>query len=110
MASVRSEAPRRRTTFGAARLLRAAAFRASALGDLPPALDRRRIAAPRVRTRHRGEIRLAYRSMARHNLSEIDVSAGVSRREVSQKLSKCFRFASGSGPRRVKITRRTSGC
>ena len=32
-----------------------------------PALERRRIAAPRLRTRHRGEIRLARWSMVRHN-------------------------------------------
>src|SRR6516164_7553476 len=52
------------------RLLRAAAFGACALGDLPPALDRRRIAAPRLRTRHHGKITLAHWSMGRHNLSK----------------------------------------
>src|SRR6516225_3054276 len=61
-----------RTTFGAMRLLRAAVFRPCALGDLPPALDRRRIAAPRLRTRHRGEVTLAHWSMVRHNLSRAD--------------------------------------
>jgi class 3 adenylate cyclase len=54
--------------FGEMRLLRAAAFGACALGDLPPALDRRRIAAPRLRKRHRGEVRLARWSMGRYNL------------------------------------------
>src|SRR5262249_7502276 len=43
---------RGRTAFGAMRALRAAAFGACALRDLPPALDRRRIAAPRLRTGH----------------------------------------------------------
>src|SRR6516164_2117297 len=46
---VSSQAPdelRERTVFGAMRLLRAAAFGACALGDLPPALDRRRICRP----------------------------------------------------------------
>ena len=41
---------RGRPAFGAMRLLRAAAFRACALGDLSPALERRRIAVPGFRT------------------------------------------------------------
>src|SRR6516162_1171443 len=69
-------------TFRAMRLLRAAAFGACALGDLPPALDRRRIAAPRLRTRHRGVVRLARWSMVRHNLSGADV--GLKARNVSK--------------------------
>ena len=64
------------------RLLRAAAFGACALGDLPPALDRRRIAAPRLRTRHRGGTRLARRAKVRHNLSGTDV--GLKTRSVSK--------------------------
>src|SRR5262249_42740196 len=57
---------RRRTALGALSLLRAAAFGACALGDLPPALDRRRIAAPWLGTRHRGEVTLAHGAMGRH--------------------------------------------
>src|SRR6516164_4691345 len=60
---------RERTTVGALRLLRVTAFGPCALGDLPPALDRRRIATPRLRTRHRGEVRLAHWSKVRHNLN-----------------------------------------
>jgi hypothetical protein len=46
------EGLRGRTVFGALRLLRAAIFRRCALGDSPPALERRRIAARRLRIRH----------------------------------------------------------
>ena len=42
-------------------------------------------------------IRLARRAKVRHNLSGADV---VSKPEVSQKLNKCFRFASEIGARR----------
>ena len=41
---------------GARRLLRAPVLRRCALVCSPPALERRRIAAPRLRTRHRGKI------------------------------------------------------
>ncbi len=43
---------RKRTAFGAMRLLRVVVFRRCALVGSPSALDRRRIAAPRLRTRH----------------------------------------------------------
>src|SRR6516165_4263644 len=85
---------RERTAFGATRLLRAAAFPPCALGDLPPALDRRRIAAPRLRTRHRGEVRLAHWSKVRHNLNVAQSSLwGLKTRSVSkteQILLVCF--------------------
>jgi hypothetical protein len=44
--SSRADELRERTAFGAIRLLRAAVFRPGALGDLPPALDRRRNCRP----------------------------------------------------------------
>ena len=59
---------RGRTAFGVMRLLRAPVLRRCAFAGSPPALERRRIAAPRLRTRHRGEVRLAHWSMVRHNL------------------------------------------
>ena len=37
----------------------------NAFAGSPPALDRRRIAAPRLRTRHRGKVRLAHWSSDR---------------------------------------------
>src|SRR5215831_20098996 len=43
---------RGRTAFNAMRLLRVTVLRRCALAGSPPALDRRRIAAPRLRTRH----------------------------------------------------------
>src|SRR5262249_55431587 len=45
------EEPWGRTAFGAMRLLRAGVLRRCALAVSPPALERRRIAAPRLRTR-----------------------------------------------------------
>jgi hypothetical protein len=75
------------------RLLRAAVLRRCAFAGSLPGLERRRIAAPRLRTRHRGEVRLARWSMVRHNLSSA-MFAAVSKREGSQKLGKYFRFAS----------------
>src|SRR6516225_9189956 len=57
---------RERTVTGTMRLLRATVFRRCALADLPPALDRRRIfAAPRLRTTHRGEVRVAHWNLQR---------------------------------------------
>ena len=75
--------------FGAMRLLRAAAFGACALGDLPPALDRRRIAAPRLRTRHRGEIRLAHRVMVRHNALGVTFALSLKKRSFSKTAQMC---------------------
>src|SRR5262245_41336764 len=82
---------RERTAFAAMRLLRVAVFRRCALVGSPPALDRRRIAAPQLRTRHRGEVRLARWSIVRHNIEW--GRCGAQKHGMSQKLSKCFWFA-----------------
>ena len=66
--------PRRRIVFGAIPLLRPAVLRRCALVGSPPALDRRRIAAPRLKTRHRCEVRLAHWSMVRHRRAGCDRS------------------------------------
>jgi hypothetical protein len=56
------------STFDVTRLLRATVLRRCTLIGSPPAVERRRIVAPRLRTRHRGDVRLARWSMVRHNL------------------------------------------
>src|SRR6516164_4933488 len=73
-----------RTPFGVTPLLRTAALRRCGFARSPPALERRRIATPRLRTRHRGEVRLARWSMVRHNLSGADVYVGLKTRNVSK--------------------------
>ena len=82
---------RGRAAFDATRVLRATVLRRGALAGSPPALDRRRIAAPRLRTRHRGEVSLAHWSMVRHNLSWADQYAKLQARrilrEVTQELT-----------------------
>ena len=66
------------------RLFCATVFRRCALVGPPPGLERRRIAAPRLRTRHRGAVRLAHRSMVRHSLNGADVRVGLKTRSVSK--------------------------
>ena len=82
------------------RLLRAAVFRRCALAGSPPALERRRIAAPRLRTRHRGEIQTSTPGDGSSQFDRSRCLRAVSKREISQKLSKgsvCFRQRT-SGP------------
>jgi predicted signal transduction protein with EAL and GGDEF domain len=64
---------RERAAFGVMPLLRAPVLRRCAFAGSSLGLERRFIASPSLRTRHRGEVRLARWSMVRHNLSEADL-------------------------------------
>ena len=66
--SADSERTLRPAAFDVRGALRASALRRRTFTGSPSPLERRRIAAPRLRTRHRGEVRLARWSMVRHNL------------------------------------------
>src|SRR5262249_24808240 len=80
---------REHTTFGAKRLLRATVFRRGALVGSPPALDRRRIAAPRLRTRRRGEIQTSTPGDGSSQCVGVTFALGLKKRSFSKPAQMC---------------------
>src|SRR5262249_203586 len=78
-----------RATFDVTPLFCAPVLGRSAFAGSPPALDRRRIAAPRLRTRHRGEIQTSTPVDGSSQCVGVTFALGLKKRSFSKTAQMC---------------------